>query len=67
MNDRWMEILLTILALGGQAVNVLLNLRIRNALLEQDKEQREKTDEKLMNYVLTETCHARHTESHLRY
>lgn len=63
MQGELVTIGLAVLAAGGQVVNIVLNLRIRNAILEQDKEQREDTDERLNKYVLTELCKQIHGET----
>lgn len=47
-------------SLAGQLVNVLLHLRIRTAILEQDKAAAREVDEKLKEYVQKETCFATH-------
>jgi hypothetical protein len=57
-------ILLAGLAAVGQVANVFLNLRIRTALLEQDKQQRIENETRLKDYVTEKTCHARHWPGH---
>jgi hypothetical protein len=60
-------ILLAALAAGGQILNVFLNLRIRTAILEQDKAQRVETDTRLKDYVQKATCDAWHHPANARY
>ena len=59
--------ILAILALGGQLVNIYLHLRIRTAVLEQDKQQRKECDTRHEHYVLKETCNATHFGRHAQY
>ena len=60
MSPSMVAIVAAALSLLGQMINVYLYLRIRNAILEQDKTANKETDEKLKEYVQKETCFATH-------
>jgi len=64
MKPELLAVLLAGLGFVGQGINVFLNLRIRNAMLEQEKEQRNNLDVKLKDYVLKETCRALTARAH---
>ena len=60
MTEGTVAILIALISLAGQAVNVVLHLRIRNAILEADKQATKEREERLKEYVLLELCDERH-------
>jgi hypothetical protein len=51
----WITAVMGVLAFGGQAVNVFLNLKLRNAVLESEKHTLDKVGR---DFKRTETCQA---------
>lgn len=60
MAEGTLAILIAGVSLLSQGVNVYLHLRIRNAILEADKQATREREERLKEYVLLEVCDERH-------
>jgi hypothetical protein len=60
MSEGIIALIIAGVSLLGQVANIYLHLRVRNAILENDKEARQERDERLKEYVLIEVCDERH-------
>jgi|WetSurSiteA1Bulk_404760.scaffolds.fasta_scaffold699943_1 hypothetical protein len=60
MTEGAVAILIAGISLLSQGVNIYLHLRIRNAILEADKQITKERDERLKEFVLLTVCDERH-------
>lgn len=58
MNPQLLSAIFAGMALGGQIMNYILNLKIRQGQLESENRIMAKVEEKLEDYRLSETCNA---------